>query len=136
MANLHIITDQSLLDLDLIHAFLRNAYWAKGRERVVNDRAIANSLCFGAYQQDQQVAFARVITDRAVFAYLADVFVVAEKRGQGIGYELIKEVMANPDLQGLRRFMLATSDASALYQQFDFEKISAEQAALFMHRSA
>ena len=118
---LHISTDQGELDIALIHAFLAaEAYWSRGISRVIVERAIAGSLCFGAYLDGRQVAFARVITDSATFAYLADVFVVPEQRGKGYAKTLIAAVMAHPDLQGLRRFSLATLDAHKLYASFGF----------------
>jgi GNAT superfamily N-acetyltransferase len=84
------------------------------------DRSIDNSLCFGVYDGDEQVGFARVVTDAATFAYLGDVFVLPPHRGRGLGKQLMEEVMAHPDVQGVRRFMLATADAHALYERFGF----------------
>ncbi len=110
------------LDLDLIHGFLStDAYWSRGIGRDVVERAIAGSLCFGGYVEGAgQVAFARVISDGATFGYLADVFVLPAYRGRGYGKQLVAAVMAHPPLQGLRRFMLATSDAHALYAPHGF----------------
>jgi GNAT superfamily N-acetyltransferase len=88
--------------------------------RGVLERAIANSLCFGMYESDRQIGFARVVTDAATFGYLADVFIIASHRGRGLGRRLMDGIMAHPDLQGLRRFMLATRDAHGLYRQFGF----------------
>jgi GNAT superfamily N-acetyltransferase len=120
-----ISTDQQRLDRDLIHRFLHDeSYWAKGVSRDVVDRAIANSLCFGVYAGDRQVGFARVVTDRAAIAYLADVFVLEEDRGSGLGKWLIETVMAHPDLQGLRRFFLGTADAHSLYEQYGFRPLA------------
>ena len=114
-------TDKARLDVGLIHRFLSTeAYWSRGMPRATLERAIAGSLCFGAYLDERQVAFARVVTDGATFAYLADVFVLPAHRGQGLGRQLIAEVMAHPELQGLRRFMLATADAHRLYAKFGF----------------
>ncbi|MBB3227176.1 GNAT superfamily N-acetyltransferase [Luteibacter sp. Sphag1AF] len=111
------------LDIGLVHAFLSTqTAWAKGISRDIVERSIEHSLCFGGYLGDQQVAFARVTTDRATFAYLADVFVLPEHRGKGYSKRLMEAVMACPDLQGLRRFMLATSDAHTLYQLFGFNR--------------
>jgi GNAT superfamily N-acetyltransferase len=121
MDQLHISTERGALDLDLIHQFLsERSTWARGIPRATVERAINNSLCFGAYLDGRQVGFARVTTDYATFAYLADVFVVEAQRGQGISKALVAAVMAHPDLQGLRRFMLATSDAHSLYARHGF----------------
>jgi GNAT superfamily N-acetyltransferase len=121
MAQLHISTDPALLDLTLIHQFLsERSTWALGIPRATVERAIANSLCFGAYLDGRQVGFARVTTDRATFAYLADVFVLEAERGKGVSKGLMAAVLAHPELQGLRRFMLATSDAHALYARYGF----------------
>ena len=120
-----ISTDVARLDRALIHRFLHDdSYWAKGVPRDVVDRAIANSLCFGLYGGGAQVGFARVVSDRAAIAYMADVFVLAEHRGRGLGKRLIETVMAHPDLQGLRRFFLGTADAHALYRRFGFRPLA------------
>ena len=120
-----ISTDITRLDRALIHRFLHDdSYWAKGVPREVVDRAIDNSLCFGLYGDAAQVGFARVVSDRAAIAYLADVFVVEEHRGRGLGTRLIGTVMAHPDLQGLRRFFLGTADAHALYERFGFRRLA------------
>jgi GNAT superfamily N-acetyltransferase len=120
-----ISTDDQRLDRALVHRFLRDeSYWAKGVPRDVVDRAIANSLCFGLYGDSRQVGFARVVTDRAAIAYLADVFVLEEQRGRGLGKWLIETVMAHPDLQGLRRFFLGTADAHSLYARFGFRPLT------------
>lgn len=117
-----VSTDPGRLDVDLIHAFLsEQAYWALGRPRELTERAIAGSLCFGAYAADgAQLGFARVVTDHALFAYLADVFVVEAARGQGIGKALVAAIVGHEDLQGLRRMVLATDDAHGLYAGFGF----------------
>ncbi|MYM70055.1 GNAT family N-acetyltransferase [Pseudoduganella sp. FT55W] len=121
MTTLHISTDKALLDVPLIHQFLsERSTWAIGIPLAVVERAIDNSLCFGAYVAGKQVGFARVTTDCATFAYLADVFVVEEQRGRGISKALVQSVLEHPDLQGLRRFMLATSDAHELYARYGF----------------
>ena len=117
---LRISTERDELDVDLIHAFLSETYWARGIPREVVEHAIAGSLCFGGYLGDRQVAFARVITDGATFGYLSDVFVLPERRGCGYARALVAAVLAHPDLQGLRRLMLATRDAHALYAGFGF----------------
>ncbi|MBD8872988.1 GNAT family N-acetyltransferase [Rhodanobacter sp. DHB23] len=121
MGALQISTDKERLDIGLIHRFLTTeAYWSRGIPRETVERAIAGSLCFGGYVDGRQVAFARVVTDCATFAYLADVFVLSEHRGQGHSKALMTAVMAHPQLQGLRRFSLATGDAHGLYAGFGF----------------
>ncbi|MGN6226257.1 MAG: GNAT family N-acetyltransferase [Dyella sp.] len=118
---LRIDTSREALDRDMIHAFLtEQAYWSRGIPRETVERAIEGSLCFGGYLDGRQVAFARVVTDCATFGYLADVFVLPAYRGQGHSKTLMAAVMAHPQLQGLRRFSLATSDAHALYAGFGF----------------
>ncbi len=120
-----ISTDPSRLQLDAIHAYLTRSYWSPGIPKDVVARGIAHSLCFGVYQAQAQVGFARVITDRASFAYLADVYVLEEHRGQGLSKRLVAEILAHPDLQGLRRVLLATADAHGLYAQFGFQALAA-----------
>jgi GNAT superfamily N-acetyltransferase len=116
-----ISTDPSRLQLDAIHAYLVRSYWSPGIPKEIVARGIANSLCFGIYQGDAQVGFARVITDKATFAYLADVYVLEAHRGQGLSKRLVAQILEHPELQGLRRFMLATADAHGLYAQFGFK---------------
>ena len=116
-----ISTDPARLDLDLVHAVLRDSYWARGIPRDTLERAIANSLCFGLYAPGgAQAGFARVVTDRATYAYLADVFVVEAHRGHGLGVWLVRSVLEHADLQALRRVALATADAHGLYERFGF----------------
>ena len=116
-----VATDPQRLDLDAIHGFLVDAYWCAGIPREKLERAIAGSLPFGLYAPDgAQAGFARVVTDRATFAYLADVFVLQPHRGRGLGVWLVERIVAHPDLQGLRRFHLATADAHGLYARFGF----------------
>jgi GNAT superfamily N-acetyltransferase len=116
-----ISTDAARLDVGLIHDFLsRESYWGQGRSRALVERSIANSLVFGVYRAQWQVGFARVISDYATFAYLADVFVVPAERGRGLSKWLLQTLLAHPDLQGLRRWLLATRDAHGLYQQYGF----------------
>lgn len=117
---LEVSTDPSRLDIEVIHGFLQTSHWAKGRRRSVIERGIKNSICFGAYLDGRQVGFARVVSDRAVFAYLMDVFVLPEYRGRGISKAMMREVVAHPDLQNLRFFVLSTMDAHGLYAQFGF----------------
>jgi GNAT superfamily N-acetyltransferase len=119
-----ISTDNNLLQTDVIFAMLEASYWASGRSRAVILKSLAHSLNFGAYQNGQMIGFARVVTDYAVFAYLCDVVVLEGFRGHGVGKQLMQAVLAHPDLQGLRRFMLATRDAHGLYAQFGFEVLS------------
>jgi GNAT superfamily N-acetyltransferase len=119
-----ISTDPNRLDVDAIHAFLVRAYWSEGIPRDLVVRALAGSLCFGLFDDtDTQVGLARVITDRATFAYLCDVYVLEGHRGRGLGEWLIETVMSHPDLQGLRRFTLVTRDAQALYRKFGFAEV-------------
>ncbi len=116
-----ISTDRGRLDLDVIHDFLTNCYWAKGIAREVVVRSIEHSLCFGVYDGGGvQVGFARVVSDLATFAYIADVFVLESHRGQGLGKLLLECIMQHPQLQGLRRWTLSTLDAHGLYSQFGF----------------
>jgi len=119
-----VSTDPRRLDVDAIHAFLARAYWSSGIPRGTVERAIAHSLCFGLYHGAAQVGFARVVTDKATFAYLADVYVLEEHRGRGLSKRLMDAVVAHEDLQGLRRFMLATRDAHGLYRQFGFTELA------------
>ena len=116
-------TDKSRLDIDCLHSFLSRSYWSQGLPRSVLEEAIAHSICFGLYLGSEQVGFARVITDRSTFAYLADVFIIPACRGKGLAKWLLQSIMKHEQLQGLRRFMLATRDAHALYRQFGFEPV-------------
>lgn len=119
-----ISTDKSKLDLDVIHNFLSsNSYWAENIPLSVVQKCIENSFCFGVYEGEKQVGFARVITDYSTFAYFSDVFILEEYRGLGLGMWLIETMMSHPELQGLRRWMLATKDAHWLYRQFGFEEL-------------
>jgi GNAT superfamily N-acetyltransferase len=119
--DLSVSTDPAKLDVDVIHEYLsRRSYWAQGIPREIIERSIENSLCFGVYDGDRQVGFARVVTDRATFAYLCDVFVLESHRGRGLSKWLVRCVVDHPDLQGLRRFSLMTRDAQELYRRFGF----------------
>ena len=123
---LEISTDRARLDVDLIHDFLsRSSYWAAGRQRDTVERSIANSLCFGAYVDGQQVGFGRVITDGAVFGYVADVFVIPDARGRGIGTALMQAVMKHPDVSKLKVVLLRTSDARSFYAKHGFAALPA-----------
>ncbi|HRE13523.1 MAG TPA: GNAT family N-acetyltransferase [Usitatibacteraceae bacterium] len=128
---LEISTDKSRLDIDTIHGYLNGeSYWARGIPRDRVEKAIANSLCFGGYEGGRQVAFARVISDLATFANLVDVFVLESHRGRGHGKAMMAAILAHPDLQGLRRFTLATSDAHGLYAAFGFKAPARPQSAM------
>ena len=116
-----ISTDRALLNVDLIHNYLSNeSYWATGRSREVVERSIANSLPFGIYRDRAQVGFARVVTDYATFAVLADVFVLREHRRKGLSIWLMEVIISHPRLQGFRRWILSTDDAHGLYKRFGF----------------
>jgi GNAT superfamily N-acetyltransferase len=130
---LQISTNPERLDLNVICEFLQTSYWAKGRRRGVIERAIKNSLCFGAYWDGKQVAFARVVSDKAVFAYLMDVFVLPEFRGRGISKALMRAILEHPDLQNLRVFLLATWDAHGLYSQFGFRPLTEPRHWMAIH---
>ncbi len=113
------------MNLSVIHNFLSDSYWSKNLPLETMKKAFNNSLCFGVLnKQDKQIGFARVITDKATFAYLADVFILDEYQRQGISKLLMKAILDHPDLQGLRRMMLATRDAHGLYRQFGFKSLA------------
>jgi N-acetylglutamate synthase-like GNAT family acetyltransferase len=112
------------MDIDLIHSFLTRSYWAEGISKEIVRRSIEGALCFGVFENDKQVGFARMITDRATFAYLADVFIIEEYRGLGLCKWLMEVIMSHPDLQGLRRMILATRDAHELYKKFGFTPLN------------
>jgi GNAT superfamily N-acetyltransferase len=116
-----ISTDRSRLNVELIHHFLsETTYWAPGRTRDVVQRSIDNSLPFGIYKENDLVGFARIVTDYATFAWVADVFVLPEHRGQGLSKWLMEVILSHPELQGFRRWVLATKDAHSLYARFGF----------------
>ena len=127
-----VTTDKTRLDLRVIHGFLRRSYWAAGIPFEVVERSVRNSLTFGLFCGADQVGFARVVTDRATFAYLADVFVLEGHRGRGLGGWLMEAVLSHPELQGLRRWMLATADAHGLYGHYGFAALKAPE--IFMER--
>lgn len=119
--DLAVSTNPDRLDLEVIHDFLTNeSYWAKNRTIEQTRRAIRNSLCFGVYDRERQVGFARVVTDYATFAYVGDVFILDEYRGKDLGKWLMETMVSHPDLQGLRRWLLATRDAHGLYEHYGF----------------
>jgi len=115
-----ISTDKMLLDLDVIHGFLVSSYWAKDIPLQTVKRSLEHSLPFGMYCEGQQIGFARLVTDYATFAYLADVFILEPFRGHGLSKWLLEVILAHEELQGLRRWLLGTKDAHGLYQQFGF----------------
>jgi GNAT superfamily N-acetyltransferase len=120
-----IDTDKDRLDFALIHHFLGHcSHWARGIPRDVLRRAIEHSLCFGLYRNCDQIGFARVVTDEATFAYLADVFVVPEERNAGLGRWLVETILSDPSLQRLRRWLLVTRDAKNLYQRCGFAELT------------
>lgn len=126
-----ISTDPAVIDLDLVHRYLaEESYWAAGVPRAVVEKSIAHSLCFSVLHHSGQVGFARLITDRATFAYLADVFILTEHRGHGLGKWLVECIKAHPELPGLRRWLLATADAHGLYTQFGFKALAKPQNML------
>ena len=120
-AEFWIDTDRVNLDVDAIQSFLENdSYWAQTRTREQTETAIANSICFGLYCGERQIGFARVVSDRATFVYIGDVYVLDEFRGQGLSKWLMETIISHPDLQGLRRWVLATRDAHGLYEKYGF----------------
>ncbi|WP_317929802.1 GNAT family N-acetyltransferase [Halioxenophilus sp. WMMB6] len=120
-----ISSSPEAMDLSLIHSYISRSYWAKGIGQETLAVAIANSLSFGVFlHSGEQVGFARMITDRATFAYMADVFILEEHRGKGLSKWLLQVIMAHPQLQGLRRLLLATRDAHGLYVQFGFKALA------------
>lgn len=122
MTTYEISDDPSRLDIEVVHRYLSTeAYWSPGIPRAVVERAMDNSLCFGVYAPDgMQVGFGRAISDYATFAYVADVFILPEHRGRGLSKRLMEAMLGHPDLQGLRRWLLATRDAHGLYEQYKF----------------
>jgi len=132
MDTYQVSLDTSRLDLKAIHAFLTTTYWSPGVPFSVVEKAVHNSICVGAYTGAAQVAFARVVTDRATFGYLADVYVLEEHRGNGLSRMMVETLLQHSDLQGLRRMMLATRDAHGLYEKFGFMPLAVP--ARFMER--
>lgn len=123
------------MDIEAIHRFISQSYWATDIPLETLRKAINNSLCFGAFTQSgDQVGFARVVTDLATFAYLADVYVVEQHRGQGLSKRLMQHIVKHPELQGIRRMFLATSDAHGLYQQFGFEALQRPEIFMELHQ--
>jgi GNAT superfamily N-acetyltransferase len=129
VAEYTVSTDVKDIDRELVFRFLHDdAYWSEGLPREIFERSLAGSLCFSAFAGDpserRQVGFARVVTDRATFAWLCDVFVLAEHRGRGVARRLMDAVMAHPDLAAVRNFMLATRDAHGLYARYGFAPLA------------
>lgn len=119
-----ISTDKLRLDIAVIHKFLsEESYWATERSMEQTQTAIENSICFGLYRGKDLIGFARVVSDKATFAYVGDVFVLTEYRGRGLSKWLMQVIVEHPELQGLRRWVLATRDAHGLYRQFDFDEL-------------
>ncbi len=115
-----ITTDPNRIDIDAVHAYLTQSYWARGIPRETVAKSIRGSICFGLFDGDRQIGLARVITDRATFAYLCDVYVLEEYRGRGLARWLMETIVAHPELAGLRRFVLVTQSANGLYEKFGF----------------
>jgi GNAT superfamily N-acetyltransferase len=124
MSACFVTTDPAKIDREIVYRFLSQSYWARGIPRAVLERALANSLCFSLFDGEEQVGFARVVTDRASFAYLADVFVLPSHRGRGLSKLLMETIVAHPDLQGLRRWVLVTADAHGLYARYGFTPLA------------
>ena len=131
----YISTENDKMDIELIHSFLNRSYWAEGISKESIRRSIEGALCFGVFENDKQVGFARMVTDRATFAYLADVFIIEEYRGLGLSKWLIEVILAHPDLQGLRRIMLATRDAHELYKKFGFTPLNNVDRWMHIHNA-
>lgn len=132
--NYKISTDAALLDVPLIHQYLsEQSYWAAGIPFSTVQRSIQHSMCFGVYREAQQVGFARVVSDHATYAYLADVFILPAERGKGLSKWLMQVIVEHPDLQGLRRFVLATKDAHGLYAQFGFTEYAQPDRLMCRH---
>lgn len=130
-----ITTQLEDMDLDIIHSFISQSYWARGIPMATLERALRHSLCFGVMSAaDGQVGFARMITDTATFAYLADVFIVPEHRGRELSKRLLTNIMQHPQLQGLRRTLLATRDAHGLYDQFGFQALASPETFMEIYQ--
>jgi ribosomal protein S18 acetylase RimI-like enzyme len=121
------------LNLEVIHDFLRESYWAKGIPREIVAKTLDHSLCFGLFRHHQQIGFGRTVTDRATFAYLSDVFILPDHRGQGLARWLVSCIRSHPELQGLRRWLLATADAHRLYKEHGFAPLRRPEWFLEIH---
>jgi len=128
-----ISTDKSRLDIEVIHGYLDRSYWAAGRSPDTIRRSIENSVAFGVYKGERQVGFARVITDYATFGWIADVFILEEFQGQGLGKWLSETIVAHPELQGFRRWVLATKDAHDLYRKVGFAELNRPERWMERH---
>jgi GNAT superfamily N-acetyltransferase len=128
-----ITSDKSRMSVKAAHAFLSEAYWSPGVSLAIVQKAFDNSLCFAALAGGEQVGFARVVTDKATFAYLADVYVLQAHRSKGLAKRMVEAIQQHPELQGLRRFMLATRDAHDLYAKFGFAPLSAPGRFMELH---
>ncbi len=131
---LEVDTDAARLDLDMMHAFLTASYWARGRTREEVARAVEHSRCYGLYEGGRQVGFARAVTDRLTFAYLADVFVLEPERGRGLATFLLGCILEDPELASVRQWTLFTHDAHALYRRLGFAALEGEALRRFMIR--
>jgi GNAT superfamily N-acetyltransferase len=133
-----ISTDRARLDIPRVHRFLSTeAYWSPGVQRDVVERSIENSICFGVYDDatGEQIGFARAVTDRSTFAWIADLYIEEPHRGHGLGKRLVTAILEHPELQGLRRVMLATADAHGLYRQFGFIQLEGDERFMAWERS-
>ena len=129
-----ISTDKSLLDIEAVHHYLSaESYWSKGIPLAVLQKAIDNSICFGLYLGEQTIGFTRVVTDKATFAYLCDVYVLPEYQGKGYGKLMVQEAMNHPDLQGLRRWCLLTADAHTMYSSLGWQEIAKPERWMEFH---
>jgi GNAT superfamily N-acetyltransferase len=134
MSSYTLVTGYPQMDIAAVHEFLRSSYWSPNVPYDVVDRAARNSMCFGVRSAEGQVAFARVVTDKATFAYLADVYVLEGHRGTGLGRLMLAAIFEHPELQGLRRFMLATRDAHALYARYGFVALADQGRWMEVHK--
>jgi GNAT superfamily N-acetyltransferase len=128
-----ITTNQSQMDIDAIHGYLSRSYWAQAIPRSIVEKGMEGSLCFAVLQGNRQVGFARVITDKATFGYLADVFILEEFRGKGLSKWLMEIILGHPELQNFRRFLLSTRDAHGLYRQFGFKELVSPENWMQIH---
>ncbi|BDS14777.1 GNAT family N-acetyltransferase [Aureispira anguillae] len=128
--DISISTNKERLDVSMIHTFLKQSYWAKGRTIETVEASIKNSFCFGVYHENQQIGFARVVSDCAIFAYIMDVFILESYRGQGLGLSLVNAILQDPQLNKVKKWMLGTQDAHALYQKVGFKPL--ESPEIFM----
>jgi GNAT superfamily N-acetyltransferase len=129
---IEISTDKNKLDIEVIHSFLTESYWGKGRTIDQVQKSIGNSLCFGVYLDNNQIGFARAVTDYTIYVYLMDVFIIPEVRGKGYSKQLMKTILEEPTLQDCRDWTLKTKDAHGLYEQFGF--IRAQHPEKIMER--